>query len=34
MAASPLEILFKPLQQKDINKILDKVLVGKVGERP
>ena len=34
MAASPLEILFKPLQQVDINIILDKVLVGKVGERP
>lgn len=34
MAASPLEILFKPLQQEDINKILDKVLDGKVGERP
>ena len=34
MAASPLEILFKPLQQEDISKILDKVLAGKVGERP
>ncbi|TGE37210.1 response regulator [Desulfosporosinus fructosivorans] len=32
MAASPLEILFKPLQQEDINKILDEVLVGKVSE--
>lgn len=32
MAASPLQILFKPAQQEDINKILDKVLAGKIGE--
>jgi len=27
-----LEILFKPLQQEDINRILDEVLIGKVSE--